>query len=656
MADLYASLLPVRLNDGTADANNAVVTNAAPGAGAYALAVRQVGVAAAAALADNTANPTVTSMGVFPHLFDGTNWDRAPGTSASGAFIQGDVAHDAPVAANPLLTGGRASAAAPTDVSADGDAVRAWFLRSGAQATVLTAAGALIGGDATNGLDTDVTRVIPGTGATNLGKAIDTALGATDTGVLALGVRDDALATLTEVDNDVTVTRMNSRGATWVALDNGVTNTVDTELATAAAMSDNFANPTTAPVGAHLSGFDGTTWDRLRTTDALSTAPNVETGILAVGAGPGFDRKRDPANLGTAANSTSVLAVDGADIIEVYIGTSTTGTYTLEVTADDTNWVAAKWVNGQTGAISTGNLTPTTGDVWQVAVSGWRQFRLRTVTTLGATMAHKLTAHAHNNWPVTWRSLTNSRALDMVIVDGSGNQITSFGGGTQYAGDAPATSTPTGTVAMALANATAPADVSANNDAVAAWALRNGSLVVNLASGGTLQAAATLADATANPTVIGFGSFLHGYNGTTWDRVRTANTGRLQVDVITGGGSPPASEVPSSYNMVDVYGSTSGTAAGANADVASNTPANTKLAYIRQISAAASGASKVQLLMGATVKWVGFLTSAVPTGIWRFDPPIPVTGNGTDAIKVNVTNRETSAMDLYARINAIVQA
>src|SRR5574342_629931 len=51
-----------------------------------------------------------------------------------------------------------------------------------------------------------------------------------------------------------------------------------------------------------------------------------------------------------------------------------------------------------------------------------------------------------------------------------------------------------------------------------------------------LPAAAALADATANPTVPGVGGFLHGYNGTTWDRVRTANTGRLQVDVVTGGG------------------------------------------------------------------------------------------------------------------------
>jgi hypothetical protein len=75
------------------------------------------------------------------------------------AAIEGTVAHDDPVSQNPSLVAGYASAAAPTSVSADGDLVRFWALRNGAQATVLTAAGALIGGDATNGLDVDVTRL-----------------------------------------------------------------------------------------------------------------------------------------------------------------------------------------------------------------------------------------------------------------------------------------------------------------------------------------------------------------------------------------------------------------------------------------------------------------------------------------------------------------
>lgn len=71
--------------------------------------------------------------------------------------------------------------------------------------------------------DVDVLSVVPGTAATNLGKAIDTALGATDTGVLALSVRDDALATLTEADGDVSALRVDSTGRLWCNVSNTVT-------------------------------------------------------------------------------------------------------------------------------------------------------------------------------------------------------------------------------------------------------------------------------------------------------------------------------------------------------------------------------------------------------------------------------------------------
>ncbi len=64
----------------------------------------------------------------------------------------GDVAHDGVDSGNPIKVGGYAKAAAPSDVSADGDRVNAWFLRNGAQSVNLTAAGALIPGDATTGL------------------------------------------------------------------------------------------------------------------------------------------------------------------------------------------------------------------------------------------------------------------------------------------------------------------------------------------------------------------------------------------------------------------------------------------------------------------------------------------------------------------------
>jgi hypothetical protein len=57
-------------------------------------------------------------------------------------------------------------------------------------------------GDATNGLDVDVTRVIPGTTATALGKAEDAAHASGDTGVMALGVHNTTATADGTVNND----------------------------------------------------------------------------------------------------------------------------------------------------------------------------------------------------------------------------------------------------------------------------------------------------------------------------------------------------------------------------------------------------------------------------------------------------------------------
>ena len=119
-----------------------------------------------------------------------------------------------------------------TTVIASGNGVAAGALRvtlasDGTGIVALTTSTASIGKLAANsGVDigdVDITSIIPGTGATNLGKAIDTALGATDTGVLALTVRDDALATLTEIDGDISALRVDSTGRLWCNVSNTVT-------------------------------------------------------------------------------------------------------------------------------------------------------------------------------------------------------------------------------------------------------------------------------------------------------------------------------------------------------------------------------------------------------------------------------------------------
>ncbi len=129
--------------------------------------------------------------------------------------VVGDGAHDAAVAGNPVLNAGYASAAAPTDVGADGRAARFWTLRNGAQATVLTAAGALIGGDASNGLDVDITRL---PASTNTIEVVgDVAAGVTVAGNPVMGgYRADTTAPTAVADGQAVYPWADEYGAAWI--------------------------------------------------------------------------------------------------------------------------------------------------------------------------------------------------------------------------------------------------------------------------------------------------------------------------------------------------------------------------------------------------------------------------------------------------------
>mgnify|MGYP005817519615 CR=1 FL=1 len=69
--------------------------------------------------------------------------------------------------------------------------------------------------------DVDVTSIIPATGATNLGKAIQSPQGGTDTGVAALVVRNDVLADLSGADGDYAPLQVDKSGALYTIEETG---------------------------------------------------------------------------------------------------------------------------------------------------------------------------------------------------------------------------------------------------------------------------------------------------------------------------------------------------------------------------------------------------------------------------------------------------
>lgn len=207
---------------------------------------------------------------------------------ASGGAVAGGTS------TNPVRTDPTGTTTQPVSGTVTANAGSGTFTVSGTVTANLAAGSNNIG-------DVDVLSVIPGTGATSLGKAIDGVAGATDTGVASLAVRDDALAALTPIEGDWVPLRVDANGALWVipsgtvTVDgSGVTQpvsgtvtanagsgtftvsgtvtanagsgtfTVDSELPAAAALADATANPTVPLVGAALEIFNGTTWDRVR--------------------------------------------------------------------------------------------------------------------------------------------------------------------------------------------------------------------------------------------------------------------------------------------------------------------------------------------------------------------------------------------------------
>lgn len=177
-----------------------------PGAGGATIATDDDGVAQHQYVkvefgGDGTFTKVTTSAGLPTDPLD-----RAARDCGKVDVAMGQVAHDAAAASiDPLLIGGFASAAAPTNVSADGDAVQTWHLRNGAVCINITAAGALIAGDATNGLDVDVTRLPAlAAGTNNIGDVdVLTLPAVTNAGTFAVQESGSALTALQLIDDPV---------------------------------------------------------------------------------------------------------------------------------------------------------------------------------------------------------------------------------------------------------------------------------------------------------------------------------------------------------------------------------------------------------------------------------------------------------------------
>lgn len=146
---------------------------------------------------------------------------------------------------------------------------------------------------------------------------------------------------------------------------------VDTELPAAAALADATANPTTPSAGALLMGFNGTTWDRVKTGTGV-----VGTGVLRV-----TEAVANTATLANVADSASSVTLqasnasrigwacfnDSTEILYIKFGaTASTTSFTVRVAAGGyyemprpvyTGIIDGIWANDASGSARVTELT-----------------------------------------------------------------------------------------------------------------------------------------------------------------------------------------------------------------------------------------------------------------------------------------------------------
>lgn len=329
---------------------------------------------AAAALADNTANPTVPAVGAFGMLWDGATWDRFPGTSADGALVNLGANNDVvgakssnggvPGATNLGVLPGIATAAAPTYT--EGNQV---------------------------GLSTDLAgslRVTGGGGGVEY--AEDTPHVSGDTLKLAGVVQQAADAALAG-DGDRTLLQVDGSGFLKVNIKAGAgsggTAMADDAAFTVAVTSFTPAGGTYRSVRDAVDDNDGGAFAMNQKRGQFVTLEDSASNEIAsaVAATTGSERglltREIPANRtasGTlgALNATVVINAEGTGTVHVEVDSGlVSSTIVFEATLDDTNWFAVNAVNPadtiKTGFSTGADTFPTEASI----AGGWSQVRLR---------------------------------------------------------------------------------------------------------------------------------------------------------------------------------------------------------------------------------------------------------------------------------------
>lgn len=294
--------------------------------------------------------------------------------------------------------------------------------------------------DGSNHLQVDIAADSVGIGG-GTQHAVDDALGATPTGTLAIGIRDDALTTLTPVEGDAVGLRVDATGALWVATDD--TLTVD---------GSGVTQPVSGTVTANLGATDNAVLDAIQaaveTIDNAIAGSEMQVDIVA----GGFDGV--VTNAGTFATQVDGDALTALQLIDDPVATISSTPLQRVAIFDDSDSQITSFGGGTqhavddalgstpTGTLSIGirddalsALTPVEGDAVGLRVDSTGALWVATDDTIAVSNAG-LTELA---------AAINSSELDVNIATDSAG----IGGGTQYTEDDVVPANPVGTAPIA---------------------------------------------------------------------------------------------------------------------------------------------------------------------------------------------------------------
>ena len=320
--------------------------------------------------------------------------------------------------------------------------------------------------------DVDVTSVIPGTAATNLGKAEDAVHGSGDVGVMALGVRTDAPAS-TVTDGDYAPLLMSEEGALW-------TENLPSEV--------DAGNSSTSTLIA----------------DAVFTGTGVDL----------LDHQAVTVMIDASHNS----ATDGMQ---------------FQFSSDNTNWdVSFDFTLTANGGrtFQFGIYAQYFRVVYTNGGTGQTHFRCQTLlhheTTL--TTIHRLVDNTSPD-----RSAEITKAAIIAQAAGSGDfvpvQATASGNFKMSLEEVDGAIAGGGTEAAALRvtmanDSTGLLSIDDNGSSLTADAPNDGSLNVQIGDGTDTASITALANGFSNPTALETGAFSMVWNGATWDRAHSAGS------------------------------------------------------------------------------------------------------------------------------------